>query len=265
MTTNVYKVPLNGTQIPGEGGKVKLENSYDNEEFDPIPEAGACANNFIARLKNKGWWGPNSFNLSGSTLHVNDLRKATLGGNEIFGQVNLGLFIDHGTYGSSLDYNSDANQSLQTYLASDNPSDGSAPWLRLSEFGTGGNLRWLGILACNILRNQNYNSMLTQGSLPIGNNLHLICGTSSIAAVGDNLGQFWAEKMTRSAFLGGPESIRQAWYDGGREQFSYATNLVGTAIVFHVAGQDNCMDDTLNSYPATTSGNITDDHNQVWP
>lgn len=164
-------------------------------------------------MKGKGWWGANSFNLSGSTIHVNDLRRASLGGNEIFGNVNIGLFIDHGSYGTSQDVHSDANFSLQTYLMSDNPSDASAPWLRLSEFGMGGNLRWMAILACNTLRDQNYNSMLSQGALPIKNNLHLLCAASTFSACGD-VGGLWANNMTKSSFLGfgGPETVQQAWY-----------------------------------------------------
>src|SRR5665213_297126 len=201
LARDSHAVPLNGLGLLGDGGKVQIENSYATEPLDPIPEAGDCANDFQVTMRKKGWWGPNSFNLSGATIHVNDLRSASLGGNEIFGNVNVGLFIDHGDYGTSLDYNADANESYQTYFTSDNPSDASASWLRLSEFVLGGNLRFMAILACNTLRDDNYNSMLNQGALPIGNNLHLLCSASTFVGCGD-VGGLWAYNMTKSSFFG---------------------------------------------------------------
>jgi len=266
LATDSHAVPLNGLGLLGHGGEVQIENSYVNGPFDPIPEAGDCANDFQVTMRKKGWWGPNSFNLSGVTIHVNDLRSASLGGNEIFGRVNVGLFIDHGSYGTSLDYNSDANESLQTYFTSDNPSDASAPWLRLSEFGLGGNLRFMAILACNILRDDNYNSMMEQGALPIGNNLHLLCSASTFVGCGD-VGGLWAYNMTKGFFQGGAETVQQAWYDAGHTQYANLnpTNWTYGTIIFRVAGQDNCLNDKLKDYQSTTSGNITHQDQQVYP
>ena len=134
-TSKTYAVPLNGMPLPGNSGKVQIEGSYGGVLFTNIPQAAGCADKFVARMRNKGWWGANSFNLSGSTIRLNYLRSASLGGSEIFGNVNIGLFIDHGSYGTSPDYNSYANWAYETYLPSDNPVDASAPWLSLSEFG----------------------------------------------------------------------------------------------------------------------------------
>ena len=212
-------------------------------------------------MRKKGW--DLNFNLSSTTLRQNNLRSASYGGNEIFGQVNLGLFIDHGSYGTSIDYN--FNQAKDTYLPGDNSSDTGAPWLGLSEFGLGGNLRWMAILACNVLRGQNYSSMANAGVLPFKNNTHLLCGASTVAAVGEDIGQLWAENMTGSLFTA-PQTVSQAWNNAGRTQYSYATNLVGgSAIVFRVAGSDNCFSDTLKNYAGSTSGNITFVDTQVWP
>lgn len=263
LATNTYSVPLNGYPLPGEGGEVQIENSYGNVTFYPIPEAGYCANDFQTTMRGKGWWGPNSFNLSGSIIHVNDLRSASLGGNEIFGNVNVGLFIDHGNYGTSADMNPDANGSLMTYMSSDNPSDRSAPWLRLSEFGFGGNLRFMGILACNPLCDPNYNSMLNAGSLPIKSNLHLLCGASTFAACGD-VGGLWAYNMT-GGFLRPAQTVMQAWFNAGQKQYILLTNWNYGPIVFRVAGQDNCFSDTLKNYQGSTSGNIINQDHQVYP
>ena len=174
------------------------------------------------------------------------------------------MFIDHGSYGTTIDYN--FNQAKDTYLPGDNPSDTGAPWLGLSEFGLGGNLRWMAILACNILRGQNYSSMANAGVLPFKNNTHLLCGASTVAAVGEDIGRLWAENMTQSILLGGPETVQQAWYNAGRTQYQLAgTNMTGSAVVFRVAGSDNCFSDTLKNYAGSTSGSLTFQDNQVWP
>lgn len=262
QTLRNYTVPFNGLPLSGNSGKVQLEGAYGSVSFTNIPEAAGCANGFATRMRKKGW--DLNFNLSSSTLRQNNLRSASYGGNEIFGQVNLGLFIDHGSYGTSIDYN--FNQAKDTYLPGDNPSDTGAPWLGLSEFGLGGNLRWMAILACNALRDQNYTSMKNQGVFPLKNNTHLLCGASTIAAVGEQIGGLWAEKMTKNIFLGGPETVRQSWYDAGHDQYQLAgTNMTGGAVIFRVAGWDNCLDDKLNNYAGSTSGTLTEDHFQVWP
>ncbi len=265
LATNTCSVPLNGYPLPGNGGKVQIENSYGNVTFYPIPEAGYCANDFQNTMRGKSWWGPNSFNLSGSSIHVNDLRSASLGGNEIFGNVNVGFFIDHGSYGTSADVNPDANGSLMTYMASDNPSDASAPWLRLSEFGLGGNLRFMGILACNPLCDPNFNSMLNAGSLPIKSNLHLLCSASTFTACGD-VGGLWAYNMT-GGFFRPAQTVVQAWFNAGRTQYAAlnSTNWTYGTITFRVAGQDNCFSDTLKNYQSSTSGNIINQDQQVYP
>lgn len=258
-TTKSYVVPNSGMPYPLN--KVSIEGTTANVRFDPIPECPNTANNFATKLTSKGW--QVGFNFAGSVFRINDLRAASLGGNEMFGRVNLGLFLDHGSYGTSLDYNSDASQSYETYFASDNSADASAPWIRMSEFGFGGSLRWVAVLACNSLRDQNYNSMLGNGVLPIPSNLHLLCGTTTISYMSDNIGELWAAKMLGSFFTS-PETVEQAWYDGAHNSYQYATNISNT-VIFRVAGSDNCFSDTLKNYAGGTSGNITSTTRQVYP
>jgi len=260
-TEKTYANPLNGLGLVGNSGKVQIENSYGGVTFTNIPEAPNTANSFVNRMGRGGW--KLAFNFSGALVRINDLRSASLGGKEIFGQANIGLFLDHGSYGTSLDFNPDANQSYDIYFASDNPLDASAPWLRLSEFGLGGNLRWMAILACNDLIDQNYQSMLSQGALPITSNLHLLCGSTTICYMSDDIGALWAKKMTGGIFIP-QQSIPQAWFGAGHDAYQYATNITGT-VSFRVAGSDNCFSDTLTSYPGSTSGNITFQDSQIYP
>lgn len=260
-TRKVYAVPSSGQPYPLN--KVQIENSYNNLTFDPIPECPNTANNFAYKLESKGW--QLGFNFSGSVFRINDLIAASIGGNEMFGRVNLGLFMDHGSYGTSLDYHSWASQTYQTYFASDNSADAASPWIAMSEFGFGGNLRWMAVLACNSLQDQSYNSMANAGVLPIPSNLHLLCGTTTVSYMSDNIGELWATKMLGS-FFHAPETIENAWYDAGHDAYLYATNIPsGSTVTFRVAGSDNCFNDTLKSYAGGTSGNITSTTRQVYP
>jgi len=264
LTTNTYGVPKNGLPLPGNSGKIQIESSYGNIEFDPIPEAAVCADKFIARMQKKGW--KMGFKKGSTDFSVNDLKKSSLGGSDLFGGVNLGLFIDHGSFGTSVEQHNYMSQSKQTYFASANPADGSAPWIALSEFGFGGagNLKWIGILACNSLHDANYQSIVNHGFFPLTSDNHLLCGMTTIGAIGEDFGEIWAKKMT-GGFLVSPETVKDAWFDAGVGQYQYATNLVGTTITFRVAGWDNCLDDTLKSPPDSTSGTLDFRDKQVYP
>jgi hypothetical protein len=70
-------------------------------------------------------------------------------------------------------------------------------------------------------------------------------------------------------FFTSPETVVNAWFDAGRTQYSYATNLTGT-ISFRVAGYPECMSDTLQnntapSSPSPAPGNLTSVTQQVYP
>ena len=266
LTTNVYSVPRNGLPSAlGNAAKIQIEGSYGSRRFDPIPEAAGCADKFVARLQKKGW--KMGFNKGSTDFSVNDLKKSSLGGSDLFGGVNLGLFIDHGNYGTSVEQHNYMSQSKQTYFASANPADASAPWIALSEFGFGGagNLKWMAILACNSLHDANYQSIVNHGFFPLTSDNHLLCGLTTVGAVGEEIGQFWANKMT-GGFFTSPETVKEAWFQAGRDQFSNATGLTGVStIVFRVAGWDNCLGDTLTSFPDATSGTLDYEDRQVYP
>lgn len=256
-----YPVPNSG--LPYPLNKIQIEGSTGNVTFTNIPECPKTADNFVSKMIKKGW--QVGFNFDGNLFRVNDLRAASLGGKGMFGNVNLGLFMDHGSYGTSLDYHSWASQTYQTYFPSDNPADASNPWIALSEFGLGGNLRWMAILACNSLRDQNYNSMANAGVLPIKSNLHLLCGTTTVSYMSNDIGTLWAAKMLGS-LLHSPQTIEQAWYGAGHDAYHNATNIPsGSTVVFRVAGFENCFNDTLQRYAGSTSGDIISHTQPVYP
>jgi hypothetical protein len=230
--------------------------------FDNIPEAQTMSQNMERAMKKYGW--KLAFERGDQNLPVISIRRNDqgYGGSAIFTQATLGLFLDHGDYSTDPDYNPGSSGSDQTYFRSD-ADGGDNGWLRMCQFGFGGNLKWMGILACNSLTT--YSSMAHAGAIPLSTT-HLVCGASTIISVGEDQGQYWAYYLL-SFFQ--RESIAQAWSDAGRRQYKYATNMVGTT-TFRVAGYPECMGDTVlnNTAPYTPSmspGNLTHQDTQVYP
>ena len=149
-------IPKNGNPFPATG-VCHLDGSTDNGiTFDNIPEAPAMAVNMVTAMIKKGW--TLAFNKGDANLSVNSIRRGDQGGGEIFTQATIGLFLDHGDYGTDPDYSPGSSGSKQTYFRSD-ADGGDNGWLRMCQFGFGGNLKWMGILACN--------SLTTYSSMPV--------------------------------------------------------------------------------------------------
>ena len=246
-------------------GVCHLDGRSDSSiHFDPMPEGPNFALNFIRTMSKAGW--KIQYSRSDSLLHANDMRRSDqgYGGGELFTTSEIGLFLDHGDYGTDPDYNPGSSGSKQTYFrcSSDGGDNG---WLRMCQIGFGGNLKWMGILACNSLNT--YSSMKNAGAIPL-KTTHMVCGCSTVASVGEDFGALWAKKMF-GGFFTSPETVANAWFDAGRTQYSYATNLTGT-ISFRVAGYPECMGDTLQnniapSSPSPAPGNLTQVSSQVYP
>lgn len=236
-------------------------------EFDPIPEGPAFEVNFIRTMKKGGWVkNYNKSNNSTPALHANDMRRSDqgYGGSELFTTANIGLFLDHGDYGTDPDDNPGSSGSKQTYfrISTDGGDNG---WLRMCQIGFGGDLKWLGLLACNSLTT--YSSMASVGAIPL-KTTHLVCGTATIAAVGEEFGALWAKKMLGGTFKS-KETIVNAWFDAGHDQYAGATNLTAT-ITFRVAGYPECMADSIKTNvaptnPSATPRNLTKLDKDVFP
>src|SRR6202012_5419854 len=105
-----------------------------------------------------------------------------------------------------------------TYFPSNDPADGAGDnsWLRLCQFGFGGNLKWMAIVACNSICDPNYGNMVSHGAIPL-KETHLWCGTTTIAYMGESIASYWGQNMIK-----GKETIRQAWFDAGTKQYKGA-------------------------------------------
>ncbi len=232
--------------------------------FDPLPEGPNFSLNFIRTMSKAGW--KIEYSRSDSLLHANDMRRSDqgYGGSELFTTAEIGLFLDHGSYGTDPDYNPGSSGSYQTYFRCSSDS-GDNGWLRMCQIGFGGDLKWLGILACNSLNT--FDSMSSAGAIPL-KTTHLVCGCATVAAVGEDSGALWAKKMLGGIFRS-QEQVANAWFDAGHEEYQFATNSTGT-IVFRVAGYPECMNDTIKNNTAPTSpssapGNLTKVDQQVYP
>jgi len=109
--------------------------------------------------------------------------------------------------------------------------------------------------------------MSSAGAIPL-KTTHLVCGCSTVADVGEDFGSLWAKKMF-GGFFTSPETVVNAWFDAGTEEYSNATNMTGT-VSFRVAGYPECIADTLQnntapSAPSPNPGNLTSVTQQVYP
>jgi hypothetical protein len=137
----------------------------------------------------------------------------------------------------------------------------------MSEFDFGSSatnvLRWMAILACNALRNQNYQSMLNQGVLPINQNLHLLCSTRTYSSAAPDVGKYWARRMTFGTALLGPQTVKRSWFLGGSEGYKNTIGITNT-VIFRVAAWEDCIEDKLLQY-SSPGGDITYVDQQVYP
>ena len=272
------QVPNNG--MPMVPAKISFGGTGTaNVKLPGLKSATEAGNSFAMAMK-KGGYSLQFMNWGGMGLRLNDLRKTSLGGQSIFSSVNIGLFMTHGNYGtsSSIEYHSDANGSVQSYFASDNPADANAQnnqgWLRLSEFGLNGDMRWMCISACYSLYNAQ--NAINHGCYPQTPNCHLICGATTVTHAAPEITKNWARNMTGRKGIPivgwgaiAPQKIVDAWFNAGKDYYRpfIGKNVPGipSVVTFRVTGWDNCWGDTLKSYPASGSGSVTIQDSQVYP
>ena len=197
-------------------------------------------------------------------MSINNLK----GSGTPFNNVNLGVLLLHGTYGTGIDYTPTANGCMQMYFPIG--SGGGATYLRMSEMNLGGagsnGLKWMAIMACFSLYHTDWQNMQSLGVKPYNNNLHLFLGCDTTEYSNPNLMAYWVRYMAFGQSTNySPMTIRAAWYQAAR----YAYQLSGihyaiSPLTFAVAGDSACHDDMLQTnYPPT--GSWFYDSQQVYP
>jgi hypothetical protein len=150
----------------------------------------------------------------------------------------------HGAYGTSPDYDqpSGANGADQIYFPIDGRPNGGPSWVRMSEmdFGSPGTdgLKWMAILACNSLRQYNWNNMQYAGGWePFNGNLHLLLGTDSVVKAGLGETTMWAKFML-GLDNNTARTVKDAWFLSGAW-------LASSPSRYSVAGHNDCQQDML--------------------
>lgn len=258
-----YATPTTNAVPTHPFGSVQIEGSTLPVVFARIPDADKLAGRFGKVVKKAGY--KQAFNKNGKDVRTIELRRSDLGigGGNLFNQVNLGMILAHGSYGTSLDFSaSSGGGSLQTYLGVDGTNNAADPWIRLSDFWFDGNLRWMAIMACNTLRDANYNSMLNKNALPISDNFHLLCGASTVMYFSEYLGENWAIALKKK------EPVGTAWFIAGRETYKRAKpGVITDPVVFRLSGWTSCFADRIVAWNDPDPGIDTIDErtSQVYP
>jgi hypothetical protein len=250
IPTDYYPLSPRYVQLDGENAS----HAQNNETFGGnLFEASDIGGGFATAMRFGRWSGSVNLNITASDV--------TSG---YFNSANLGLLVVHGSYGTTMESDGVIHSYLRFY------NNGSSSYARLDDchFGSAGTngLKWMGILGCGILQNSSYNSLYAYGRLPISNDLHLLLGASTVATAAPLLGTLWAEKMLGSG-SNAVETVRQAWFDAGREAYQTETNHI--TIVFRVAGWPDASNDHLSdtgTSPGTgNTDDITHSDQQVFP
>jgi hypothetical protein len=250
--------PDNGLGI---GQRLQLQglSADTNLIWDYLDRSGSLATDFAIGMKNGGW-------KSSFTLVDNQLTTAKLTGSGTpFNQVNLGLLMLHGTYGTSEDYNGGVNCKQMYFPIT---SGTSAQYLSMSQMNFGGpgtnGLKWMAIYACRSLQHSDWSSMQSQGVKPYNSNLHLLLGCDTVCFDANFMLGSWSLYMTYGNSTNyNPMTIQNAWYQGAQYAYKISGVNYGTTLTFAVAGDSACVNDTLQTNSAPT-GNWQYFTQQVW-
>jgi hypothetical protein len=258
--------PKNG-QPPFVATYIHLDgDTFDTTaSYPPVPSDDE-ANNVQRYMNSKGWIC--YYKRYDDKLRVQDLRRNDqgYGGNQIFTEATIGIYMGHGSYGTDLDYSPGGIGSYQTYMPSGNSSEtGDNAWLRMCQIGFGSSLKWMVLDACFTLtdNNQNFSSMVSHGGIPL-KETHLICSATTSIDLDPTLEQRWATHILKDN-----QTIADAWFNAGYEAYHAGAGNPDT-IVFRVAGYPECMSDQVTNNvapysPSSAPGNLTKRDYQVSP
>ena len=261
--------PLDGSGFPNR--RIQFDNTtFTSWSYVNVPEFAESAKGFANGMAGGGW--EQKFMKSDTNLFASDLIRNDLigySGNNLFNQVNLGLFMDHGNFGTTLDFTAAASQTKQTYFPAggNNPAD---TWIRLSDFRFGQSLKWMAILACNSLQQNAYQSMKNAGVLPIGdtnlgftNHLHMLLGCKTYSAGTFGFGASFAKRLKAG------NVVQDAWSNTGKEQYKGQppVGIYTNTLVFKIVSWDTTLLDTLrtNTTPNASGDTLGSVDVQVYP
>jgi Family of unknown function (DUF6345)/Transposase len=249
-TNGINLNPLpDGSGIVGRYIRFQSFTASSALNYPPLLPFKQEADYFIYDMGQYGW--RKTIHKVDNEFTINDLR----GSSTSFNQVDLGVMMFHGTFGTTMDFAAGLCQ--QMYYAV--TSGGSGQYLRLSEMSLGGSdptngLKWFAIMACNSLQHTDWANMQSHGIKPYNNNLHLLLGTDSTNVTSPTVLKFWADYMNYGVTNFGPMTVKDSWFQAGKN--AYKGVRIAFPMKFAVAGDTACQDDYVqpgfSSPPAGT-------------
>lgn len=223
-----WPYPVNPQWVTLDNETTAQAAHYEN--FGSIYENADIASGFKSTMEAGRYSGTSNPNITAADV---------TGG--IFNSANVGLLCVHASAGNT----AESDGAKRSYLRFWNPTTQSSSYCKLDACSFGGSdtngLKWMAILACPVLTNNDYNSLYSLGRLPINNDLHLLLSTATTASAAPTLGTDWAGYM------------EQSWFKAGQDAYAAGeTNHV--VITFRVAGWPDAFADTLsdvNTSPGT--------------
>jgi hypothetical protein len=208
------------------------------------------------------WGWSNSFVKADDQLTLSNMK----GSGTPFNQVNLGVFLTHGVYGTSSDQY--ANGGEQMYFPITSGTSGQ--WLRMSDMNLGGvgtnGLKWMALLSCHSLYHINWDNMQLNLVYPYNSYLHLLLGSDTDCNINTTLLQLWARYMNWGTSTNySPMTIRAAWYQAAKDAYKGVPFPPGTVINFIVAGDEACFADSLQTWYSPDGNWTRDNPIQVFP
>ena len=235
-----FPLPPYYVQIDGDPLGARLAN-------DPEPRVADIAKSFITGMKNTGY--TNSWSKGSGQWTVNALK----GDGALINSVNLGLVIGHASFASTVENKTDNILHTYTWL-----SDGTYVHLNDMHLGAGGTLRWMTMLTCNTLRDQNIQTYINAQWLGtiINDNLHLLLSANTIISGTENTTAYYAANLKKK------QTFPNAWYSALRQSLK-GGSLSGPRVA-KVMGHNPCFGDKLMDWQDPDPG-IYSQTNQVWP
>jgi hypothetical protein len=200
-----------------------------------------------------------AFNYGDDFVTAALLRSASKGGSNLFNYCNIGLYVGHGIRGTNQDFKATSTPSLQTYTPIYKKGVNAYDWVRMSEFNFGGgpgNLRWMGLYACNMLSYDNAQDMYNKGVLPMNFNLHILLAEETSIFMYPEFGAKWASYMNGGE-PGGRQTVMYSWALAS-QKIHALVNPVGHTVIMTCAYWPDCVNDTLQSYTDNSSTDPSD-------
>ena len=143
------------------------------------------------------------------------LQKASLGGSNIFNNVNLALYVGHSAAGKE---NIVALSHPQSYIPVYRKASDSFTWIGMNDMNLGSsNLKWASFYSCNLFRDSAYRSfgcytqMKNNNHLAMNTHLHIMQAYATEVSVLPDLGKYWVHALIGGTGIATDKTVLGAW------------------------------------------------------